>query len=145
MTGKLQARGTSGDYLGEGEWGRLGQIGLCWSPGPPVQLEFYQKRPLRAKWRLHACMCDVCICVWTEVWVTKPISLGVQLPLAGNNQYLIIRSYPLTSWGWRWISTLAKIKLIWLFELRQSGVWDLLWGRDHREKKNHSSDRRVGG
>ena len=59
MTGKLQARGTSGRLPWmKGEWGKLGQTGLCWSPGLPAQLEFYQKRGYfgRSGGCTHACM-----------------------------------------------------------------------------------------
>ena len=66
MTGKLQARGTSGRLpWTKGEWGKLGQTGLCWSPGPPAQLEFYQKKATLGEVEVastHACSC-VRICV----------------------------------------------------------------------------------
>ena len=127
----FRLEGPPGDYLGQkgsgGSWGRQVCAGHL---GPQRSLNSIKKKATLGEVevaRMHACG-SVRICVWAEVWVTKPISLGVQLPLAGNNQYLIIRSYPLTSWGWSWILTLAKIKLIWLFELRQSLGFGIYYG-----------------
>ena len=62
MIGKLQTRGTLGrSPWGKQEWGRLGQTGFCWSPGPPRSLNS-TKGLLWAKWRLYACM-HACVCV----------------------------------------------------------------------------------
>ena len=64
------------------------------------------------------------------------ISLGAQMPLAGNSQYLVSSGYPLASWGWSRILTPAKIKQIWLLELRWSLSFEIYYeGRVPMERR----------
>ena len=64
MTERLQTRDSPGEIiLVEREWGRLGKRGMCWSPGPTAQPEFYPKRAtLRTVEGVCVCVC-VCVCV----------------------------------------------------------------------------------